>query len=59
MNFIAEKSVFNISIESSVSIKFVLVHCDVEAQIQDTEQNLAIFNNIKTNEVSIILSLLR
>ena len=59
MNFIAEKSVFNISIESPVPIKFVLVHCDVEAHIQDTEQNLAIFNNIKTNEVSIILFLLR
>lgn len=51
MNYIPEKNVFNISIESSMSIKFVLVHCDVEAQIQDIETNLAIFNSIKTNEV--------
>ena len=52
MNFVGEKNAFSISIESPTPIKFVLVQCDIEVQIQDLERNLAILNVIKTNEAS-------
>lgn len=42
MTFVGEQNAHLISVESQVSINFILVHCDTEAQLVDIERNLAI-----------------
>lgn len=51
MMFITELSAHLVSLESQVSINFILVHCDTNAQLVDIERNLAILSIVNQEKV--------
>lgn len=51
MTFIAEQNAHLVSLESQVSINFILVQCDTKAQLLDIERNLAILSIVDQEKV--------
>ena len=51
MNFVAEQNAYYVSVESQVSINFILVQCNTDVQLVDIERNLAILSIIDRQKV--------
>lgn len=51
MNFVAEQNAYYVSVESQVSINFILVQCDTNVQLVDIERNLAILSIVDSGKV--------
>ena len=63
MNFVAEQNAYYISVESQVSINFIMVQCDTNVQLVDAERNLAILSIVddpnKVSSRNCILNLMK
>ena len=53
MNFVAQQNAYCITVESQVSINFILVQCDANVQLVDVERNLAILSIVDPQKVCI------
>lgn len=51
MNFVTDQNAYLISVESQVSINFILIQCNTGAQLEDIERNLAILSIINNEKV--------
>jgi hypothetical protein len=54
MNFVGQQNAYYISVESQVSINFILVQCDTNVQLMDVERNLAILSVVDHEKVCIL-----
>ena len=54
MNFVGQQNAYYITVESQVSINFILVQCDANVQLMDVERNLAILSIVKPEKVCIL-----
>ena len=51
MNFVGQENAYYITVESQVSINFILVQCDANVQLVDVERNLAILSVVDHQKV--------
>lgn len=53
MNFVGLENAYYITVESQISINFILVQCDANVQLVDVERNLAILSVVDSQKVCI------